>query len=225
MKLEDGKLEEQAIAEDTAKEQEFTPLVIPPGPFRAFLFDMDGTVADSMPLHYKSWLQAVREEGGDFPLDLFYSWGGLTLPRTVELLNERFGYHLDPVATSRRKEELYLELLPQIKPVPSVVAVMHAYHGKLPFAIVSGSPRASIVGTLERLGLLDQFDVLVGAEDYTHGKPNPEPFLNAAHKLGVPPESCLVFEDAEAGVASAKAAGMQYVKIPVPKLDPALLAL
>jgi beta-phosphoglucomutase family hydrolase len=193
-------------------------LVIPNRPFRAYLFDMDGTLADSMPLHYQSWVQAVEEGGGKFPEDVFYSWGGIPLPRTVEMLNERYGYSLPPDETARRKEQLYLAMMSQVQPITSVVAHVEAQHGKISLAVVSGSPRESIVKTLTYLGLIDRFDVLVGAEDYTHGKPDPEPFLVAAQRLGVPPADCLVFEDAEAGIQSAEAAGMAWVRVPVKQL-------
>ena len=79
-------------------------LEIPPGTFTAYLFDLDGTIADSMPLHYRSWMQAVEEAGGTFPEEMFYSLGGVTLPRTVEILNERLGYAMNPAAVARRKE-------------------------------------------------------------------------------------------------------------------------
>ena len=189
-------------------------LQIPPGKFDAFLFDLDGTVADSMPLHFRTWTQAVEEQGGTFPVELFFAWGGVPLPRTVELLNEQFGYTMHPDRVSKRKEALYLERLEELQPVASVLAHIEEHHGRIPFAIVSGSPRASILGSLQRLKLLDRFEVLVGAEDYTHGKPDPEPFLVAAQRLGVAPQRCLVFEDADAGIASAEAAGMQWVRVP-----------
>lgn len=190
-----------------------TPLVLPTGDFRAYLFDLDGTIADSMPLHYRCWTKAVGEQGGTFPEELFYSWGGIPLPKTVEMLNERFGYRLEPAQIVRRKEELYLSMLHELQPMAAVVEHIHAHHGRIPFAIVSGSPRASIVRTLNTLGLLDRFDLLVGAEDYTHGKPHPEPFLTAAEQLGVAPADCLVFEDADAGIASVQAAGMSWVRV------------
>jgi HAD superfamily hydrolase (TIGR01509 family) len=90
-------------------------------------------------------------------------------------------------------------------------------HGKIPFAVVSGSPRESVIKTLTVLGILDLFDALVCAGEYTHGKPAPDPFLIAAEKLGVPAEACLVFEDADLGIEAAVAAGMQWVKIPQPR--------
>ena len=189
-------------------------LVLPPGPFQAYLFDLDGTVADSMPLHFRAWTTAVEERGGTFPEELFYSWGGIPLPRTVEMLNEKFGYTLVPAKTVQRKEELYLASLDALEPVAAVLAIIQAEHGRIPFAIVSGSPRASVTRTLTQLGLLDRFELIVGAEDYARGKPDPEPFLTAAERLGIAAQHCLVFEDADAGIASAEAAGMPWVRIP-----------
>jgi HAD superfamily hydrolase (TIGR01509 family) len=181
-------------------------------------------VADTMPLHFATWTQAVTEHGGTFPEELFYAYGGIPLPKTVELLNDKFGYSMPPAATARRKEELYLELLSEasaITAVASVREVIEREHGSVPFAIVSGSPHASIERTLVNLGLRDKFGVIVGAEDYTHGKPDPEPFLTAAARLGVPAKDCLVFEDADAGIAAAEAAGMQWVRIPHTRLSTA----
>ena len=191
-----------------------TGLTLPPGDFKAYLFDLDGTIADSMPLHYRGWTQAVEEHGGRFPEDLFYAWAGIPLPRTVEMLNERFGLAMPVMDVVRRKESLYLARLADLEAVPDVLAHIHEQHGSIPFAIVSGSPRRSIADTLTQLGLLDLFSVVVGAEDYIRGKPDPEPFLTAAARLGVAPADCLVFEDADAGIASARAAGMQWVRVP-----------
>lgn len=212
MKYSVGK---QVLGESGLESTVIEPLVIPAKPYRAYLFDLDGTVADSMPLHWISWRRAVEEAGGHFPLELFYDWGGMPLVRSVELLNERFGYKMSPPEVALRKEELYYELVPALKAIPSVLAHVDAQHGRIPLAIVSGSPRAGIHRSLTQLGLLERFDVLVGSEDYKHGKPDPEPFLTAAAKLGVEPKDCLVFEDADAGIASAVAAGMDWVRVPV----------
>lgn len=188
-------------------------LILPPGPFDAFLFDCDGTIAHSMPLHYVAWCRAMEGWNCPFTEDLFYEWAGIPVPRTVEMLNEKFGLKMPPLEISRRREELYHEVLDRVGPVASVVDTIHEHHGRIPFAVVSGSPRASVVKTLTTLGLLDRFETIVGAEDYSQGKPHPEPFLTAAHRLGVTPEKCLVFEDGEPGIVSAKAAGMAFVKI------------
>ena len=189
-------------------------LKLPDGEFAAYLFDLDGTVADSMPVHFIAWTQAIQEHGGQFPEELFYAMGGIPLHRTVELLNERFGSSMHPPTVVERKEALYLTMIDQVQPVAAVLKVIEAAAGQIPFAIVSGSPRDSIARTLQTLGLTHHFPVIVGAEDYTHGKPAPEPFLRAAELLGIAPERCLVFEDADAGVQSARAAGMAVVRVP-----------
>jgi beta-phosphoglucomutase family hydrolase len=189
-------------------------LELPEGDFAAYLFDLDGTVADSMPVHFVAWSQAIREHGGQFPEELFYEMGGIPLHRTVELLNERFGSTMHPPAVVERKEALYLSMIDNVQPVAAVLKIIEAAAGQIPFAIVSGSPRDSIARTLQTLGLTQRFQVVVGAEDYKHGKPAPEPFLRAAELLGVAPERCLVFEDADAGIESARAAGMAFVRVP-----------
>jgi beta-phosphoglucomutase family hydrolase len=189
-------------------------LILPAGDFKAYLFDLDGTVADSMPLHFRAWTKAVSDAGGTFPEEVFYELGGVPIVRVVEILNERFGSNMQPEATAHRKELLYVDMLPQVQAIKSVVVHIHAMHGKIPLAIVSGSPRSSIESTLKTLGLEHYFTTIVGAEDYTHGKPDPEPFLTAAARLSVDPKDCLVFEDAAAGIASAKAAGMAFVHVP-----------
>ncbi len=189
-------------------------LELPAGDFRAYLFDLDGTVADSMPAHFIAWTNAVKAHGGTFPEALFYALGGVPPLRVVELLNEKFGYTLDPVSVVAGKEAEYVAGIANIQPIESVLAHVLAKHGQIPLAIVSGSPRDSVERTLDALQLRDRFEVIVAAEDYAKGKPDPEPFLKAATLLGVSPESCLVFEDADAGIESAKAAGMKWVRVP-----------
>jgi HAD superfamily hydrolase (TIGR01509 family) len=117
---------------------------------------------------------------------------------------------------AHRKESLYYELIHDLQPVPEVLEHIHASHGKIPFAVVSGSTRESVEKSLSALGILDLFDTLVCAGDYTRGKPDPEPFLLAAERLGVAPGACLVFEDAEVGIRAATAAGMASVRIAQP---------
>ena len=190
-------------------------LALPAGEFAAYLFDLDGTVADSMPAHFVAWSTVVTKFGGAFPEDLFYAWGGVPPLKVVEMLNEKFGYTLDPEPLVAEKEAQYLAGLDSIQPIASVLAHVVAQHGKIPLAIVSGSPCDNIRKTLAALKLADKFEVIVGAEDYSKGKPNPEPFLTAARLLGVEPAKCLVFEDADAGIAAAEAAGMKWVRVPV----------
>jgi HAD superfamily hydrolase (TIGR01509 family) len=188
-------------------------LQLPPGPFSAYLFDCDGTVVDSMPLHYIAWKTALAEWGCDYPEDLFYQQGGMPIREIIAGLNRQYALAMPVEQVALRKESLYYELLPQLTAVPEVLEQIESAHLTIPFAVVSGSTRDSVVKSLEATHLLDKFDVLVCAGDYQRSKPAPDPFLMAAQKLGVPPETCLVFEDTDFGIQAATAAGMKSVRI------------
>jgi HAD superfamily hydrolase (TIGR01509 family) len=191
-------------------------LRLPVGSFGAYLFDCDGTIVDSMPLHYVAWTRALAEWDCPFDEQLFYAWGGIPVDEIIGLLNEKHGLSMPVAPVSTRKENLYLELLPQLKAVPEVVEHIADQYGRIPFAVVSGSSREAVTASLGSLKLLDRFETLVCAGDYEKSKPDPEAFLLAAARLEVEPESCLVFEDTEMGIQAAKAAGMASVKIPPP---------
>jgi HAD superfamily hydrolase (TIGR01509 family) len=191
-------------------------LKLPAGPFAAYLFDCDGTIADSMPLHYIAWKRALTEWNCTFDERLFYSWGGTPVAEIVSWLNQKQGLNMPVDGVSSRKEKLYMELLPQLKAIPEVVEHIDAQYGHIPLAVVSGSTRDSVTASLGSLQLLDKFDALVCAGDYQKSKPDPEAFLLGASKLGVAPAACLVFEDTDMGIQAAKVAGMASVKVPPP---------
>jgi len=189
-------------------------LELPAGDFRAYLFDCDGTIADSMPLHYRAWKQALGEWGCTFDEQLFYAWGGRPASEIIQALNRAQGLEMPVDTLTARKEELYLLQIPMLEAVPEVLEHIHARHGHIPLAVVSGGRRDSVVSSLTALHLLDKFDTIVSAEDYTNGKPAPDAFLLAAQRLGVAAGDCLVFEDTELGIAAATAAGMASVLVP-----------
>jgi HAD superfamily hydrolase (TIGR01509 family) len=191
-------------------------LKLPAGSFQAYLFDCDGTIADSMPLHYVAWKRALAEWNCEFSEELFYAWGGMPIAEIIATLNQKQGLNMPVATVARQKENFYLEILPQLKAVPEVLEHIDASHGRIPFAVVSGSTRESVVASLDTLKLLDRFNTLVCAGDYRRSKPDPEAFLMAATNLGVTPEACLVFEDTEMGIQAATAAGMAAVKVPPP---------
>lgn len=191
-------------------------LDLPDHPFKAYIFDCDGTIADTMPAHFKAWTRAMKELGGTFPEDLFYSWGGRPTTAIVRDLNRRFGTKLDLVETPRIKERYFRELIPEVLPIEPVVALVKQFHGTAPMAVASGGHREIVVKTLDALGLTPYFGTIVAMEDVEHGKPAPDPFLEAARRLGVEPSACLVFEDSPTGIEAAKAAGMRYVLVPAP---------
>jgi HAD superfamily hydrolase (TIGR01509 family) len=191
-------------------------LILPEGSFKAYLFDCDGTIADSMPLHYRAWKQALAEWNCEFDEELFYAWGGMPVAEIIATLNQRHGLSMPVEAVAHRKEKLYFELLPELKPVSDVLEHIEAKPRGIPFAVVSGSTRESVTASLISLNLLDRFDAMVCAGDYQKSKPDPEAFLLAAARLGVAPGDCLVFEDTDMGIQAAQAAGMASVKVPPP---------
>ncbi|MEV6342615.1 HAD family phosphatase [Actinoplanes sp. NPDC051851] len=191
-------------------------LPLPDGDFQAYLFDCDGTITDSMPLHYRAWLGALAEYECEFPEELFYAWGGRLVTDIIADLNEQQGLSMPVAGVAERREALFQEGFPGMRAVPEVLEHIHDAHERLPFAVVSGSTRESVTASLTAVGLLDRFPVLVCAEDYAKPKPDPEPYLTGARLLGVDPARCLVFEDTELGVQAAEAAGMAAVRVPPP---------
>jgi len=191
-------------------------LPLPAGDFRAYLFDCDGTIADSMPVHYLAWQQALKEWGAVLPEDLFYAWGGRPVAEIIADLNEQQGLSMPVEVVAARREVLFQQLLPTVSAVPGVLEHIDEAHRRIPFAVVSGSTRESVTASLSTLGLLEKFDVLVCAGDYPRAKPDPGAFLLAAELLRVPPGDCLVFEDTDLGIRAATAAGMAAVRVPPP---------
>jgi beta-phosphoglucomutase family hydrolase len=185
---------------------------IPPH-IQGLVFDCDGTIADTMPLHYQAWVQSLGEHGHDFPEALFYEMAGIPTHTIIEILNQKHGYTLPVQKTSERKDALFLELIPQVTPIEPVVNIIKAYAGKLPMSVATGGTRSLCSKTLSALGLLDYFQAMVTADDVQHGKPAPDIFLEAARRMNVPPKLCCAFEDAELGLVSANAAGMLAIDI------------
>lgn len=195
-------------------------LQLPDGQFDAYIFDCDGTLADTMPLHYKAWLAVLKEHECDFPEAFFYQLGGVPTEKIVEILNERHGRTMPVRETAAIKDEMFIQMIPQTMPIEPVVDLVREFHGVKPLAVASGGKREIVRKTLEALGILGMFQAIVTVEDYRNGKPAPDPFLEAARQLGIVPEKCLVFEDTTAGIASARAANMQWVLVQPPVRNP-----
>jgi HAD superfamily hydrolase (TIGR01509 family) len=191
-------------------------LPLPEGDFKAYLFDCDGTIVDSMPLHYKAWKHILDQHHCPFPEEQFYAMGGMPVREILDTLNRLHGLSMPIDDLLATKEKHYFSSLADLQAVPEVLEHIHAAHGHVPLAVVSGSTRDSVTKSLTALCLLDRFDTLVCAGDYTHSKPHPEPFLIAARRLGIAPKDCVVFEDTEMGIEAAKAAGMAWVRVPQP---------
>lgn len=208
----------QSSADPTAKDE--PALVLLPFPLaeipKAAIFDCDGTLADTMPLHYGAWRETLTSLGLPptvFPEEQFYAWGGVTAKEIMERLNAIHGLTLDPETVAHRKEMVYRKLIPTVRPIEKIVAEARRFYGKCPIAVASGGMRVLVQETLETIGVSDLFEIVVGSEDVRDGKPAPEVFLTAASRLGVEAGDCVVYEDAPAGLEAARRAGMRAVNV------------
>jgi beta-phosphoglucomutase family hydrolase len=194
-------------------------LSIPEGDFDAYIFDCDGTLVDSMPLHHRAWSASFQHHQAPFEFteEIFYDHAGVPDLEIVRILNERFECSLDGHAIHAYKHDYFMEELHTLETIEAVAAAARSLHTKKPLAVASGSALELVKPSLEHTGLIDLFDTVVTAEMVKHGKPAPDIFLLCAKRMGVAPESCLVFEDGQAGIQAATAAGMQSVFVPRPQ--------
>ena len=188
--------------------------------YAGYIFDCDGTLADSMVVHHRAWLSAFALHGASFEFDweLFTSRAGMSLPKTVEALNEQFGLRMDPEAVTAAQHEAYERLLPSVRPIVPVVELAQRVAQVAPVSVASGGQRKVVLRTLELIGLGETFPVVVTAEDVALGKPAPDMFLLAAERMGVPAKGCVVFEDSVLGMEAARRAGMAAVLVTPPNV-------
>lgn len=175
---------------------------------KALIFDLDGTIADTMPVHFLAYKHILSDFGIDFTPGLFATLAGVPAIETIQKLNEQFGTNMNPEETGQLKEREYEKMMHKMKPVEPVVALVKKYYGKLPMSVGTGGYHRLAWKTLEILELKDYFDILVSSEDVENAKPHPETFLKCAQKMGVDPKYCQVFEDGELGMQAAVSAGM-----------------
>ncbi len=192
------------------------PLEIPDYPFQAYIFDCDGTLVDSMPLHYIAWVEALRRHDAPFEFteEMFYAHAGVKEQDVVNILNAKHGTNIDPVSLDEMKMEIFRARIPEVQPVHPVAEFAKSLHGRFPMAVASGSEEPTVRGCLEATGLLHLFETIITPKLVKQGKPAPDMFLLAAERLGIAPSECLVLEDGNSGLEAAKAAGMQAVFIP-----------
>ena len=180
---------------------------------KALIFDCDGTLADTMPLHWLAWQTITSRHNVIFPEDRLYALGGVPSRHILQMLREEQRLSIDPIAVSREKEEEYLKLMAQVGPIHEVVEIAKDHAGKLPMAVASGGTRAVIEKVLRHLNIRDLFGAVVTSEDVVHQKPSPDIFLEAARRLGVPPKSCRAYEDTDIGLTAIRTAGMDAVDV------------
>jgi beta-phosphoglucomutase-like phosphatase (HAD superfamily) len=180
----------------------------------ALIFDCDGTLADTMPSHFVAWSQMVAQHGIAFSEQRFYELGGVPSDRIIAILSDETGVPVNDIPSMvAHKEHLYVQSIGAVRRIDEVCAVAERYHGVLPMAVASGGERAIVAQTLAVIGIDHLFEAIVGAEDTQLHKPDPDPFLEAARRLGAMPERCVVFEDTDLGLLAASRAGMHGVDI------------
>jgi HAD superfamily hydrolase (TIGR01509 family) len=179
----------------------------------ALLFDCDGTLADTMPAHYRAWLHVTGHHGLSFSEDRFYSLGGRPTRDIIATLAREAGLDIDVDAAAVMKEEAFLTQVKSVEPVDPVVEVIHRCRGRVPMAVVTGGHRHVCLQILEQIGLAECFDLIVASEDTQRHKPDPDPFLEAARRLGANPAKCVVWEDSDLGIEAARRAGMEWIDV------------
>jgi HAD superfamily hydrolase (TIGR01509 family) len=183
---------------------------------RGFIFDLDGTLADTMPAHFVAWTETAKRYGLSFPEDEFYALGGTPTVTIAAMLAERAGVTVDPVRIAKEKEQAFVDSLTQpgvIQPIAPVIELARAHRAEGVLAIASGGTRSLVDRTLGMIGIGDWFSVVLSSEDTARHKPEPDVFLEAARRLGAAPGDCTVYEDTDIGLEAARRANMQRVDV------------
>lgn len=175
---------------------------------KALIFDLDGTLADTMPVHFWAYKNILIDFGIEFTPEIFATLAGIPAVGTIIKLNEMFGTKMNPVEIGHFKEAEYEKIMHKMKPVEPVIELVYHYYGKLPMAVGTGGYHRLAWKTMNILGLNKYFKILVSAEDVKNPKPAPDTFLKCAELMGVDPAICEVFEDGLPGIQAAQAAGM-----------------
>ena len=177
------------------------------------IFDCDGTLVDSMPLHWRAWDIVCKRHGIEFSEKRHYAMGGMPSRKILALLKEEQGLDFDPIEVSREKEVAYLPLMAEVELIEPVVAIAREHRGRIPMAVATGGRTQFIRPLLERLEIADWFSALVTRDDVANPQPAPDTYLKAAALLGMPAEECRAFEDTAHGMDSIRAAGMEPVDV------------
>jgi len=180
---------------------------------QGLIFDFDGTLADTMPLHWKAWGRVMEKHGITITEERFYSLGGVPARDIIRMLADEQGAEIDHASAIRDKGQFYLDILHEAELIEITMKVVREHHGTLPMAIATGGSRRIVTQVIEKLGIGQYFDALVTNEDIENQKPAPDIFLEAARRIGVAPENCRAYEDTDLGMQAIRAAGMEAIDV------------
>ena len=192
-----------------------SPLIAPISPYKALIFDCDGTLADTLPVHFQTWSTSLQAVGADISRDWYYKYCGTSAEEMLQILKNLFGYQFDSASVIAERQRHYQSLINTVKEVQAVAEIVRNHYSKIPMAVASGGERAVLEATLNTINLRDFFDVVVSIDDVEKGKPEPDIFLLASQRLGVAPQNCIVYEDSDGGLEAARRAGMRSIDVRV----------
>lgn len=181
--------------------------------YQGIVFDMDGTLIDSMGAHMRAWQQACEAFNIPFDHDYMHGLGGVPTRKTAEILNEKYQLNHDPHAVANSKRDFWVAMGESPSIIQETFEVLTHYQGQLKMGIGTGAERPHAEKMLQDTGLINLIETLVTATDVQFGKPHPETFLTVASNMGVAPEHCVVFEDTQIGFEAATRAGMDCILV------------
>ena len=183
-------------------------------PFDAIIFDLDGTLSDTMPIHYKAFCVAFKKYNiNNFSEELFYSLAGVPADKITERILKENNVDKDSMLVADEKDSIFHELSNDIRPIKKTIDLARKYSDQKKLAVATGSIRWSAEESLEKLEIKGLFQEVVCSDDISNPKPDPEIFILAAKKLNVEPKHCIVIEDSPLGIEGALKAGMQAIHI------------
>ncbi len=180
---------------------------------KALIFDLDGTLSDSLPVHIATWHRVCADLGCTFDESIVPQMTGMATISFAERIKNDHGLMIDPQEIVRRKQNDFWKNAHKVRPIEPVLEVVKEYYGKIPMAIGTGASRKSAELQLETLQIRNYFDAIVTADDVDRHKPDPDTFLKCAQLLNIEPADCQVFEDGEMGMQAARTAGMMLIDV------------